>query len=166
MVNNQAIFRKGFLNELNCNLVMSSGTIVRFSKNSRKRSRPFSWFFRKSLQSSPLKVSVGSGSFNILHNTWGEREMGEWSWSWIIRWLSTYFSMHHATSSLQLITLGTHLERNSGCLDHLFFSKRRWIVIIRSGPLKVLVFMPKNIQSITTELLSSCYCHRLMRVFF
>jgi hypothetical protein len=60
------------------------------------------------MQSSLLKISVDSWSFNILQKYFGEREMGDSSWSYIIRWLCTYFSMHHATISLQSNTLGTH----------------------------------------------------------
>ena len=64
-----AISSKGFLNALTCNLVMSSGMIVGSSKNYGKRFNSLSCFFKNSLQSSPLKVSVGSGSLNIFRNT-------------------------------------------------------------------------------------------------
>jgi hypothetical protein len=70
-----------------------------------------SCFFKKFLQSSPLKVSVGSGSLNILQNTWGERDTREWSWSWIICWFGIYFSVHQETNSLQSKTSGTQSTR-------------------------------------------------------
>jgi len=108
LVNNQTISQKGFLKEPTLILVMSSGTTMGFSKNSSKISMPLSCFFRKCLQYSPLKVSVGSRSFNILWNTCVEREMGGWSWICIIRWLDMYFWTHHATSYLHLNTSGTH----------------------------------------------------------
>jgi hypothetical protein len=77
LMKSQEVSSKGFLNELVCNLVMSSGMVVGFSRNSGKRSNPLSCLFNSSLQSSSLKVSVGSGSINILRNTWGDRETGE-----------------------------------------------------------------------------------------
>jgi hypothetical protein len=42
-------------------MVISSGMAMGFSKNSGNISRLLSCFFKKSLQSSPLKVSVSSG---------------------------------------------------------------------------------------------------------
>jgi hypothetical protein len=64
-----AISWKGFLNEPTYNILMSSRKAVGFSRNSGKRSSLFSCLFKNSLQSSPLKVSVGSGSLNILRKT-------------------------------------------------------------------------------------------------
>jgi hypothetical protein len=69
MVNNQEISRNGFLNKLICNLVIYLGMATRFSKNSGRRSRLLSCFFKKSMQSSPLEVNIGSGSLIILRNT-------------------------------------------------------------------------------------------------
>jgi hypothetical protein len=65
-------------------------------------------FKKKSLQSSPLKVSVDSGSLNILQKNCSEREIRESSWSCIILWLGMYFSTHHATNPLHSKTSGTH----------------------------------------------------------
>jgi hypothetical protein len=69
LVNNQEISRNGFLKQLTCNLVISSGMSTGFFKNSSKISRSLSYFFNNSLQSSPLKVSVGSQSLLSLRNT-------------------------------------------------------------------------------------------------
>jgi hypothetical protein len=69
LVNNQEISRNGFLNKLTCSLEISSGMAAGFSKNSDKRSRSLLCFFKKSLQYSPLKVTIGSGSLSILQNT-------------------------------------------------------------------------------------------------
>ena len=69
LMNNQAISRKEFLNEPTCNLVMSLGTTAGFSRNLGKRSNPLSFFFKNYLQYSPLKVSIGLRSLNILQNT-------------------------------------------------------------------------------------------------
>jgi hypothetical protein len=65
LVNNQEISRNGFLKELTCNLVISSGTVVGSSRNSTKMSNPLSCFSRNYLQSCPLNVNVGSDNFNI-----------------------------------------------------------------------------------------------------
>jgi len=111
LVNNHTISRKGFLKELTWISVTTNGIDVGFSKYSGRTSKPLLSLFIKSLQSSPLKVSVGCGSFNILRKTCGDREMGERSWSCIILWIDTYFSTHYEKSSLQLNTSGTHLAR-------------------------------------------------------
>jgi hypothetical protein len=69
LVNNKAISRNRFLNKLTCSLVISLGMAARFSKNSSKRSRSLSCFFKKSLQYSPLKVALDLGvssSYRIL----------------------------------------------------------------------------------------------------
>jgi len=101
LVNNQTIYWNGFLNKMTCNILISSGMTTWFSKNLGKISRSLSFFFKKYLEYLPLKVSVGSGSLNILQNTWGEREIGEWYWIWIIRWFGIYFLVHQETNSLQ-----------------------------------------------------------------
>jgi hypothetical protein len=65
------ISQKGFLNAPTYNLVISSGTVIGFSRNSGKRSSPLSCIVKNSLQYSPLKVSIGSGSLNILQRDRG-----------------------------------------------------------------------------------------------
>jgi hypothetical protein len=69
LVNNQAISRNGFLNELTCKLVISSGTIIGSSNKWGKRSNPLLCFARNYLQSSPLNVNVGSDNLNIWQKT-------------------------------------------------------------------------------------------------
>jgi len=66
LVNNQTISRNGFLKELTCNFVISSGTVVGSSRKSTKISNPLSCFSRNRLQSCPMKVNVGFDNFNIL----------------------------------------------------------------------------------------------------
>jgi hypothetical protein len=51
LVNNQEISRNGFLKNLTCSLVISSGMAAGFSKNSGKRSKSLSCSFKNSLQS-------------------------------------------------------------------------------------------------------------------
>ena len=111
LVNNQAISRNGFLKELTCNFVVSSGTVVESSRNLAKMSNLLSCFSRNCLQSCPLKVNVGSDNFNILWKTWGDKETGEWSHSGIILWLGVYFSVHQETTSLQSKTSGMQPTR-------------------------------------------------------
>jgi hypothetical protein len=111
LVNSQAISRNGFLNELTYRLVISLVTVIGSSRNSGKRSNPLSCFFRNYLESSPLKVNVGSDNLNSLRKTRGDKEIGEWSRSGIIIWPKIYLSAHQGTSSLQSKTSGTRPAR-------------------------------------------------------
>ena len=74
LVNNQAISQNGFIKELTCNFVISSGTIVGSSRNSANISNPLSCFSRNCLQYCPLNINVGSDNFNIWQNTRGHKE--------------------------------------------------------------------------------------------
>jgi hypothetical protein len=74
IVNNEAISRNGFLNELTCMLVISLGTRFGFSRKKGKRSNPLLCFSRNCLQSSPLNVNVGFDNFSIWRKTLGDKE--------------------------------------------------------------------------------------------
>jgi hypothetical protein len=54
---------------------------------------------------------------------------------------------------------------NSICRDNFLFGRRgRVVVVISYGVVKTLVLAPKNIQGISTKMLSS-FSHKLMRTF-
>jgi len=77
LVNNQAISRKGFLNEPTCNLVMSLRTTAGFSRNSSKRSNPLSSFYTNSLQSPPLEPKCWlEKSQHLTKYPWRQKDRG------------------------------------------------------------------------------------------